>query len=137
MVANHTLVAAWSFCGFCLASWNFLKLNSLPNWSSSLIDCVSVLSIPNELFLWLRLPVAPVDLTHFEEEKVGCVSTVPQLIRKRQDSNRLLSDSKSHALSVYSSVFARGGCSIFVCCLRCCCRYSRVNGFLSFDSRAI
>ena len=52
---------------------------------------------------------APVEFTHFEDETVGCVSTVTQLIRKRQLSNVLLSGSKSHALPIYSSVLHMEG----------------------------
>lgn len=70
---------------------------------------MSVPSIPNELFLRLSLPVAPADLAYVEDEREGCVSTVTRLIRKGQDSNVLLSDSKSHALPIYFSVLPMEG----------------------------
>lgn len=53
--------------------------------------------------------MAPVDFTHFEDETVGCVSTVTQLMRKGRDSNVRLSVLKSRLLRTFSSVLHKEG----------------------------
>lgn len=62
-----------------------------------------VLGVKIAQSIYVNCNHGPNGLKHFADEREGCVSTITQLIRKRQDLNVLPSDSKTHVLPVYSS----------------------------------